>query len=125
MFTQRDLEWFFGPTSTGKVQRYPLTNIGTYEDETLLIELAIAGFDKNEVELELKGNQLHVIGKKEALPSDIKYIQQHISDTNFERILVLHENYVGGDIKANFKNGILSITVTPKEPTRKLIAIGS
>lgn len=122
----RDLDWFFRPQGQKQVARYPLTNLGVDEDNTLYIEVAVAGFSKEDVELELKGNQLHIIGSKdeEIIEKEINYIQKHISSNDFERIITLHENYVGGDISASVKEGILSIKVKPKEPTRKLIAIG-
>jgi len=124
--TNRDLEWFFRPVqSTGKVARYPLTNLGTDKEGVLYIEVAVAGFDKENITLELKGSQLHIKGTlpEVAEENKIEYVQQHISSLDFERIVVMQENYIGGEINANVKNGILTITVKPKEPTRKLIAI--
>jgi len=123
MFTQRDLEFMFGPVSPKKVNRYPLTNIAEDDNGDLIIEIAVAGFSKKEIDIEVKGNELHVVGKKEALPTDITYHQKHISTDDFERILGLHEKFVGGDISATFKNGLLTIRVIPKEPTKKLIKI--
>lgn len=122
----RDLEWFFGGNQNGQVARYPLTDLYVDADDVLHIDVAIAGFKREEIEIEVKGNQLHIVGEKETKEKDdgAKYIQKHISSNSFKRIMVLHENYVGGDIKADIADGILSITVEAKEPTRKLIAIG-
>lgn len=122
--TPQTLDWFFRPSVGTKVARYPLTNLGVDENNKLLIEVAIAGFNKNDVELELKGNQLFIRGTKtDVVDNKIKYIQQHISSSSFERVIILHENYVGGDITAKFVDGILSINVEPKEQSKKLIAI--
>lgn len=125
MFTQRDLDFIFGTgiAGTKKVNRYPLTNIAEDDEGNLIIEVAVAGFSKKEIDIEVKGNELHITGKKEALPSDINYHQKHISTDDFERVLGLHEKFVGGDISATFKNGLLTIRVIPKEPTKKLIKI--
>lgn len=124
--TNRDLEWFFrSPSMDTKIARYPLTNLGIDKEKNLIIEVAIAGFGKDDVELELKGNQLHIRGKKDAAEEsdEVNYIQKHISDTSFERIIVLHENYVGGYINAKVKDGILTVFVAPEEPQKKLIKI--
>lgn len=127
MFTQNDLDWFLRPMSgSDKVARYPLTNIGIDSDETLHIEVAVAGFDKDDIEIELKGNYLIITGNI-IIPEekeDIRYIQEHISANTFSRRIVLNDVYLGGEIRANVSNGILTITIDPKEPVRKLIAIG-
>lgn len=124
---QRDIDNFFRPTFDGKVTRYPLTNLGVDKNEMLYIEVAVAGFSKEEIELELKGNQLYITGSKDKNDNDngMRYIQRHISNSDFTRIMVLHENYVGGDIKADLKNGILTVTVRPKEPVKQVISIGN
>lgn len=123
--SNRDLEWFFrSPSMDTKIARYPLTDLGIDKDKNLHIAVAIAGFGKDDVELELKGNKLHIRGTKETSTSDeVEYIQKHISSTHFDRVIVLHENYVGGEITAKVQDGILTINVEPKEQQKKLITI--
>lgn len=122
--SRKDLDWFFKPFEGSKVARYPLTNLGIEENGNLLIEIAIAGFNKENVNIELKGNQLHVVGSNEPKENEtVSYIQKHISSTSFERIIVLHEKYVGGDISAKITDGILSIEVIPKEQLKRFIKI--
>jgi HSP20 family protein len=124
--TSNDLEWFFRPLRTDKVNRYPLTNLGVDEnDNSLIIEIAVAGFGKKDVKLDLKGNVLHIIGNKlKNLDEEkVNYIQRHISISEFERTIVLHDNYVGGDITANLEDGILTIKVSSKIPSVKEIPI--
>jgi molecular chaperone IbpA len=108
-----------------KVTRYPLTNLGIDDDKNLHVEVAIAGFGRDEIELELKGNRILIRGKKSESEDDntIQYIQQHISKTDFERSIILHEDYVDGLITANIKNGILSIKVEPSAQQQKFITI--
>lgn len=120
----RSLEWFLRGHEN-QVARYPLTDLYVDKDNNLHIDVAIAGFKRENIEIELKGNQLHIIGIKTDFSNnpDNTYIQKHISSSDFKRIMVLHENYVGGEISANIEDGILSIKVIPKEPTRKLITI--
>ncbi len=125
MYLDRDLDWFFRPMrGNDKVARYPLTNLGFDENEVLHIEVAVAGFSKDEIKMELNGNILHIHGEKqEKEESKLKYLQCHISGDNFNRSVVLNDNYVGGEINASCENGILKVTVQPKPDVRKLITI--
>lgn len=121
--TQRDLEWFLRPITDQKIERYPLTNIGYDKEGLLIIEVAVAGFNKENIELEVKGNQLHITGTKSSETCNISYLQKHISTNNFERVIVLHEDYVNGDVFASVYNGILTITVKPKETSKRIVNI--
>jgi len=125
MFTEREIERFFRPLhETGKIARYPLTNIAKDEHNNLLIEVAVAGFNKQDLSVELKGNELHITGQSdEAQIEGVTYLQRHISTNTFNRIVILHEKYVGGDISASVANGILSVMVIPKDQPKKLIEI--
>jgi|FLOH01.1.fsa_nt_gi HSP20 family molecular chaperone IbpA len=127
--TDKEIQSLFRPLrGHNKVARYPLTNLGVLEDDTLLIEVAVAGFDENDIELEVVGNEMIISGtKSESFEKEnnlVEYFQQHISPENFSRILVLKKEYAQGTVKAKIKNGILTIHVKPKEPQRKLIEIG-
>jgi HSP20 family molecular chaperone IbpA len=66
---------------------------------------------------------LIISGFKEDSETGVKYIQKHISSNSFRRIIILHDNYVGGDVQADMADGILNITVEPKEQAKKLIKI--
>ena len=123
---EKDLDWFFRtPSMDQKVLRYPLTNLGVnQETDTLHVEVAVAGFKKEEISIETKGNRIIITGEREAeLDNGVTYMQRNISASNFERTIILHENYVGGDVDASMEDGILTITVQPKEQTKKLISI--
>ena len=125
--TNRDLEWFLNAPGTGtKITRYPLTNLGADKEGNLIVEVAIAGFKKEDIELELVGNQLLIRGTKaedSESEAGVQYIQKHISTTSFSRIIVLHDKFVGGEVSAKMEDGILTITVVPKEQAKRLIAI--
>lgn len=124
MFTEQEIDRLFRPLrDTGKIARYPLTNIAHDEDGNLIIEVAIAGFDKNDIRIEMVGNELSIVGQKSKLPpQNRKYIQSHISVSDFTRTIILHENYIGGDITAEAENGILTMIVTPvKQPKRQIL----
>jgi len=120
----RDLDWMLESTdsdSTKKVRRYPLTNLGTDADN-LVIEIAIAGFGPNDVEISTSGNELIIEGSK-IQENSTEYFQKHISSEDFKRIIRLSDEYVQGKIQAEYNNGILTIVVEKNEPEKKLIEI--
>lgn len=122
----RFIEDFFSlPNGNTGVQRYPLTNIATDENMNLYIEIAVAGFSKEDISMELKGNKLHITGvysEKDDLVS-LRYYQQNISQRDFNRVIALDERYLQGDINASIEDGILSVIISPIEPDKKLIEI--
>lgn len=119
----KDLDWFFKTPDMPKVHRYPLTNLGIDKDDNLIIEIAIAGFTRDEIKIEQHGNKIIVKGSKQEQNNDIKYFQQRISTSDFERIIVLHDKYVDGEITANMENGILTLKIKPSNKNYKLIEI--
>lgn len=102
-----------------KVQRYPLTNIGRDKDNNLVVEVACAGFGLNELEIETNNDVIVIKGhheKKDSCKTSVKYIQEHISTSDFTRNIILtHPMYIGGETTAKYKNGILTIVVKPVE----------
>jgi HSP20 family molecular chaperone IbpA len=107
-----------------KVQRYPLTNLGRDKDNNLVVEIACAGFSLNELSIQTEDNMIIINGHHEEKTSDVKYIQEHISSTDFTRKIYMIPLYVGGQITASLNNGILTIVVKPVEEKKpKTISI--
>lgn len=125
----RDLDWVFEQPKNGKISRYPLTNLAVDKNGNIIVELALAGFDKDDIDIELIGDTLVITGEISEEKEDqedqenIEYIQRHISKAKFVRKIRLHKDYLNGDIKAEFDNGLLRIVVSKKEQPRKLIEI--
>lgn len=121
--TEMNLDWFLR-NAENKINRYPLTDLSVDGANNLHIELAVAGFTKDDIEIELKDNQLIIAGTHPREKyDDVTYIQQHISQNDFRRVVLLHDCYIKGDITAETSNGILHITVSPAENERKMIKI--
>lgn len=107
-----------------KVNRYPLTNLGRDEQGNLIIEIACAGFGLDDLSIQTEDNMIIVKGHKEESEKNIKYIQEHISAKEFVRKVYMIPLYVGGNVSAMLKDGILTITVSPVEEKKpKEIAI--
>lgn len=107
-----------------KVQRYPLTNLGRDKDNNLVVEIACAGFGLEDLSIQTEDNMIIIKGHHEEKTSDVKYIQEHISSTDFTRKIYMIPLYVGGQISASLNNGILTIIVKPVEEKKpKTISI--
>ena len=104
---------------------YPPYNIVNLPGDKFLIEVAVAGFEESELDVEVKENILSVKGTKNAdKQTEIDYLHKGISDRNFVRTFTLNPDiHVKG---ATVKNGILAIAlelVVPEEQRPKKIAI--
>ena len=103
---------------------YPPHNVVKLDETHYLIELAVAGFDQTEIDVELKENVLTVKGERAKKEDEIEYLHRGISSRNFVRTFPLAENVqVRG---ASVKNGILAVAleqVIPEEQRPKKIAI--
>ena len=101
---------------------YPSTDIIT-KDNNLIIEIAIPGFERDNIDIEIIGNELIISGENLEEIEDKEYHQKQINRKQFERIVVLRKEYASGDVSAKLENGILSVTIKPKEEKRKSIFI--
>lgn len=105
---------------------YPPYNTLKLSETKYVIEVAVAGFKEDEVDVELKDNTLSVRGeqaKKEEDP-EVEYLHKGISTRSFIRTFTLADNVEV--IAATVQNGILSIAlehVVPEEKKPKKIAI--
>ena len=111
-------------TATPGQDNYPPHNIVRIDDEHFNIEMAIAGFSKDDVEVELKDGTLTVSGSKTEDERD--YAHKGISSRKFSKSFRLAE-YVIAD-GADLVNGILVVNLRvdiPEEKRPQKIKIGS
>jgi molecular chaperone IbpA len=103
---------------------YPPHNIVKIGDAEYSIELAVAGFTKDEISIEVKDRTLVVYG--EHTNKGREYVHRGISTKKFKRTFRLSEYvYVHG---ANLVDGILAIQlkyVVPEEMRPRKIQIGN
>ena len=116
------LSTFTEPLS--KIPTYPPYNIKKTADNTYVIEVAVAGFAEDELDVELKDGVLSIKGEQAKKEVDVEYQHKGISTRNFTRTFTLGEHVeVRG---ATVKNGILAVAlelVVPEEKQPKKIAI--
>jgi molecular chaperone IbpA len=110
--------------ANSRTDNYPPHNVVKLDDTHYVIEVAVAGFAENEIDVELKDNVLTVRGEQTKKENEIEYLHKGISARNFVRTFPLAEHIeVRG---ATVNNGILSVAlemVVPEENKPKKIAI--
>ena len=111
---------------TGSSQpNYPPYNIRKVDDDNYVIELALAGFNQDELDVEVKDGVLTVEGKKDE-KSEAQYLHRGISARQFRRKFTLSDTIVVRGVE--YQNGILYVeleNVIPEEKKPRKISIGS
>jgi molecular chaperone IbpA len=105
---------------------YPPYNIIKKSDTEFLIEVAIAGFSKDDVEVRMAENRLNIssIDLKNSEMDNTEYLHKGISARSFKRAFTLSDDVVVKE--ANMENGILSIAmerVIPEDKKPRTIKI--
>ena len=92
---------------------YPPYNIEQVGPNRLRITLALAGFDRSDLSIEVENNQLTIRGKQQEEPGKV-YLHRGIAARQFQRSFVLVEGIeVTG---ASMDNGLLNINLERPEP---------
>ena len=103
---------------------YPPYNIYKINEDTF-IEIAVAGFEPDEIDIELKENKLTVSGVAKS-ETAVEFLHQGLASRSFTRTFGLNEDVV---VKgAELKNGLLTIAlerIIPEHKRPKKIAIGT
>ena len=93
---------------------YPPYNIERTGDNAYRIEIAVAGFRPDELNVEVKENLLTVQGRKTANDEARQYLHRGLAERNFERRFQLADYVVVAD--ANLADGLLSISLKRELP---------
>ena len=100
---------------TGDVKGYPHYNIKKLDENKWSIELALAGFSKDDIEIEVKDNMMTINGELKS--EDNEYVYKGISSRKFSKSFTLAE-FTECE-SAKMENGILSITLEKNIPEDK------
>jgi HSP20 family protein len=96
------------------------------ENGNFVVKADLPGIDPKEVTISVTGNQLTIEGerKREEKKEEKDYFYHELSYGKFSRTLVLPEGADTEKVKADYKNGVLKITVpAPKQVSSKKIPI--
>tara|TARA_B100000131_G_scaffold83408_1_gene80391 strand:- start:1805 stop:2275 length:471 start_codon:yes stop_codon:yes gene_type:complete len=119
-------EFFFGPGfRTSRAQaNYPPYNIRKKNDSEWTIELALAGFNRDEVEVSTEANVLEVRSKSVKDSPDDEYIHRGVAARSFTRGFNISDDVEVREVE--FNNGLLTINlkkVLPEHQQRRVYDI--
>ena len=106
---------------------YPKVNVYEYDDKVGVIA-EIPGLDKKDLMIEVEDGKLTISGDKHGTfdVKGAKVIRRELKQSSFKRQFELGDLLDGSKIKANFKDGLLSIDIPkiePKKPDKKHVKI--
>jgi len=108
---------------------YPPMNIYMSEDRTLVFEFALAGFDEKDISLSFQGDYMVFSAKLDAgagspdgdalkmTDDNVRYFKRRLKmkDIEKQKYFVPLDKYAQEKVKAVYKNGILKVSIPPKE----------
>ena len=84
------------------------------------LEIALAGFKKDEVRVYTEFGKLHVEGKKEESKDDGEYVYKGLASRSFDRVWTISDDHEVRD--AEFRDGLLVVRlgkIVPEHHARK------
>jgi len=93
---------------------YPPYNIELVSEDNYRIVMALAGFDRNEIDITFERDSLHIVGRKQRDSTERTYLHRGIAARDFEQRFQLanHVKVTG----ASFDNGMLNIELVREVP---------
>lgn len=88
--------------------------------EGWLVKVELAGVSTEDVEIEIQGNVLTIIGTRRdrSCAAGVSYHQMEITYSRFEKILKFPASIEGASIEHNFDNGLLIINLWKGEKAK-------
>jgi len=110
---------------------YPPMNVFMTENKTLVFEFALAGFNEKDIHLSFQGDYMIFSAKIDNAAEDrstdspevfqseenIRYFKRRLKmkDIEKQKYFVPLDKYAQENVKAVFKNGILRVSIPPKD----------
>lgn len=92
---------------------YPPYNIIKKSEDNYEIEVAVAGFTLDEIDVEVNQNQLIIRGQSQRdkdADAEVEYLHRGLAYRDFEKVLTLAEHMVVGT--ASINDGVLRVAIT-------------
>jgi molecular chaperone IbpA len=102
---------------TKNIPNYPPYNIKKTGDNTYIIEIAVAGFAKHDIEIELDGGKMIIKGNVESDDNSDNFLYKGIAARNFTRTFALDDQVEVKD--AEMFNGMLKVFLERIIPEHK------
>lgn len=99
---------------------YPPMNIYLTPERSIVFEFALAGFDEKDLSLSFQGDYMVFaarIGQDDQAGEGCRFIKRRLKlkDVEKQKYYVPADKFAQEEVKAVFRNGILKVTVPPKE----------
>jgi HSP20 family molecular chaperone IbpA len=106
---------------------YPPMNVLMTEDRTLVFEFALAGFDEKDISLSFQGDYMvfsaRITGADEDTPAkfqpeeNVRYFKRRLKmkDIEKQKYFVPLDKYEKEKVRAVYKNGILRVSIPPRD----------
>jgi len=111
---------------TKPVTNFPPHNIIKLDDNKYVVELAVAGFGKDEIDIQVQENTLTIRGEKAEGTPNLEYLHRGIGTRSFTKTITIADTiHVKG---AEFKDGILRVgleNIIPEHKKPRKIEISS
>lgn len=103
------------------IQSHPAVNVRELED-SFILDVAVPGLSKKDISINVEKDQLTISASKEvdAEKETTKMTRKEFDYSNFKRSFRLSEKVDTTNIKAAFKNGVLTITIAKKEEAKDM-----
>jgi HSP20 family molecular chaperone IbpA len=99
---------------------YPPMNVYMLSDRTLVFEFALAGFNEQDINLSFQGDYMVFTAKiadEHPVEENIRYFKRRLKlkDIEKQKYYVPLDKYAQEKVKAVYRNGILRVSIPPKE----------
>ena len=109
--------FFNAPMQTSNYPPYNLVQLNNHESK---LEIALAGFKKDELKVYTEFGKLYVEGRKEESEVDGTFVHQGLAQRSFERVWQITDDTEVGSVE--FIDGLLSVElkkIVPEHHARK------
>lgn len=114
-------DWLGGTNGSTIGTNIPAVNIQEDEDQ-FKVEVAAPGMDKKDFNIEVENNVLTISSEqkdeKEVTEKEGNYTRREFSYRNFRRAFSLPDSVESEKIGANYKNGVLHVTLPKREEAK-------
>jgi molecular chaperone IbpA len=108
------------------VANFPPHNIIKLDENKYAVELAVAGFSKDEIDIQVQENTLTIKGEKNEGTPNLEYLHRGIGTRSFTKSITIADTI---EVKgAEYKDGILRIgleNIIPEHKKPRKIEIGN
>jgi HSP20 family molecular chaperone IbpA len=101
-------------------ENYPPYNLVQLNNHESKLEIALAGFKKDELQVFTEFGKLHVEGKKEESEVDGTFVHKGLAQRSFKRVWTVSDDTEIGSVK--FEDGLLTVQlnkIVPEHHSRK------